>query len=91
MTSQIPQKRLKFTQCEPLNNKLLRDKATFFNFVDLISQIQKGTPASETTYSKLSSSTTNYEDDTLISNDDSTKILHVQPQSITFNTKGKSA
>ncbi|KAF0562523.1 hypothetical protein F8M41_000030 [Gigaspora margarita] len=52
-------KRLKINQCEPLNNKHSSDKATFLNFVDLISQIQKGTPNPKTTYGELSSSTTN--------------------------------
>ncbi|CAG8458693.1 12484_t:CDS:2, partial [Gigaspora margarita] len=76
-------------QHKPLNNKHSRDKVTSLNFVDLISQIQKGTPTSETTYGEPSSSTTNYEDNTLISNDDSTELLHVRPQSITSNTKYK--
>ncbi|KAF0561603.1 hypothetical protein F8M41_022518 [Gigaspora margarita] len=75
-------KELNINQHELLNNKHSSNKVTSLNFVDLISQIQKETPTPETTYD---------EDDTLISDDDSTELLHVQPQSITSNTKYKCA
>ncbi|CAG8733691.1 33339_t:CDS:2 [Gigaspora margarita] len=96
MSLQITQKRLKFNQHELLNNKYLSNKATSLNFVDLISQIQKGTPLLKqpmNTNQKISSYASHVEDedDTLINDDDSTELLHVQPQSITSNTKGKRA
>ncbi|CAG8533736.1 3722_t:CDS:2, partial [Dentiscutata heterogama] len=91
LTSQLPQKKPRINLHNPLDNKHLNDKTTSLNFADLILQIQKGPPSAGTTYAEPFSSTANYEDDTLINDNDSIEPSHVQPQNTKPDTKGKRA
>ncbi|KAF0488690.1 hypothetical protein F8M41_022195 [Gigaspora margarita] len=62
LTSQVPQKKQNTRQNINLhnsNNKPSNNKTTSLNFVDIISQVQKGTSSSKTAYTEQSSSTNN--------------------------------
>ncbi|RIB20642.1 hypothetical protein C2G38_2178835 [Gigaspora rosea] len=63
LTSQVPQKRQNTRHNINLrnpNNKRSNNKTTSLNFVDIISQVQKGTSSVKTAYKEKSSSTNNF-------------------------------
>ncbi|CAG8771152.1 8642_t:CDS:1, partial [Gigaspora margarita] len=63
LISQVPQKRLNTGQnvnlCNSSNNKHSNNKSTSLNFVDIISQVQKGTFSAKTAYTEQISSSNN--------------------------------
>ncbi|CAG8582358.1 34855_t:CDS:2 [Gigaspora margarita] len=73
LTSQVPQKRQNTRQNVNLhnsNNKCSNNKNISFNFVDIISQVQKGTPSVKMAY-------TDEEDIAFISDNDLTELVQV--------------
>ncbi|CAG8802751.1 25240_t:CDS:2 [Gigaspora margarita] len=102
LTSQVPQKRPNTEQNVNLhnssNNRRSNNKSTSLNFVDVISQVQKGTSSAKTAYTEQISSSNNLastsqnrneEDAAFISDDDPAELVQVRIQEATPETKDK--